>query len=116
MLIAFRTDFADIPLDMGIIGREVLRFDGSDPRFTGELLHGPSTPAATRSAAITGPTSTPRSGRATSSWPCCRRRADLTAEEQSATSGYVKTIQALNYLMISTPTRRTRFRSSPTRQ
>ena len=32
------------PLDMGIIGREVLRFDGSDPRFTGELLHGPLDP------------------------------------------------------------------------
>ena len=29
---------------MGIIGREVLRFDGSDPRFTGELLHGPLDP------------------------------------------------------------------------
>jgi starch-binding outer membrane protein, SusD/RagB family len=38
MLIAFRIDFADIPLDIGIMGREVLRFDGSDPRFTGELL------------------------------------------------------------------------------
>ena len=41
MLIAFRTDFADFPLDIGIMGREVLRFDGSDPRFTGELLEGP---------------------------------------------------------------------------
>ena len=39
MLIAFRTDFADFALDMGIIGREILRFDGSDPRFTTELLH-----------------------------------------------------------------------------
>ena len=44
MLIAFRTDFADIPLDIGIMGREVLRFDGSDPRFTGELLEGPLDP------------------------------------------------------------------------
>ena len=46
LLIAFRTDFADFPLDMGIIGREVLRFDGSDPRFTGELLLGPLDPGS----------------------------------------------------------------------
>ena len=100
MLLAFRTDFADFPLDMGIIGREVLRFDGSDPRFTGELLLGPLDPGsdafggdhwADQFAAIRGgnlilatvPTST-----------------DLSAEEQSATAGYVKTLQALNYLII----------------
>lgn len=100
ILIAFRTDFADFALDMGIIGREVLRFDGSDPRFTGELLLGPLDPGsdafggdhwADQYAAIRGgnlilavtPTAT-----------------GLSAEEQSATAGYVKTIQALNYLMI----------------
>jgi hypothetical protein len=100
MLIAFRTDFADFALDMGIIGREVLRFDPSDPRFTGELLHGPLDPGgdpfggdhwADQYAAIRGgnlilavlPTA-----------------SELSAEEQSAVSGYVKTIQALNYLMI----------------
>ena len=100
MLIAFRTDFADFALDMGVIGREVLRFDGSDPRFTGELLHGPLDPGsdafggdhwADQYAAIRGgnlilavlPTA-----------------SALSAEEQSALSGYVKTIQALNYLMI----------------
>ena len=100
MLIAFRTDFADIALDMGVIGREVLRFDGSDPRFTGELLHGPLDPGsdafggdhwADQYAAIRGgnlilsvlPTATA-----------------LSAEEQSGLSGYVKTIQALNYLMV----------------
>ena len=100
MLLAFRTDFADFALDMGVIGREVLRFDGSDPRFTGELLLGPLDPGSDafggdhwgdQYAAIRGgnmilatvPSST-----------------DLSAEEQSATAGYVKTIQALNYLMI----------------
>jgi hypothetical protein len=100
MLIAFRTDFADFPLDMGIIGREVLRFDGSDPRFTSELLHGPLDPGgdafggdhwADQYQSIRGgnlilavlPTA-----------------SELSAEEQSATSGYVKTIQALNYLII----------------
>ena len=100
VLIAFRQDFADFALDMGIIGREVLRFDGSDPRFTSELLHGPLDAGgdafggdhwADQYTAIRGgnlilavlPT------------------ADLlTAEERSATSGYVKTIQALNYLIV----------------
>lgn len=100
MLIAFRNDFADFALDMGIVGREVLRFDGSDPRFTSELLHGPLDPGgdafggdhwADEYTAIRGgnlilavlPTAT-----------------ELSAEEQSASSGYVKTIQALNYLIV----------------
>ncbi len=100
MLIAFRTDFADFALDLGVIGREVMRFDGSDPRFTTELLHGPLDPGGDafggdhwgdQYAAIRGgnlilavlPTA-----------------AELTAAEQSATSGYVKTIEALNYLMV----------------
>jgi hypothetical protein len=100
MLIAFRTDFADFALDMGVIGREVLRFDGSDPRFTGELLHGPLDPGsdafggdhwADQYAAIRG------GNLILAVMPTA---SALSAEEQSALSGYVKTIQALNYLMI----------------
>jgi hypothetical protein len=100
LLIAFRTDFADFALDMGIIGREVLRFDGSDPRFTGELLLGPLDPGgeafggdhwADEYAAIRG---------GNLMLAVLPTAAELTAEEQSATSGYVKTIQALNYLII----------------
>jgi starch-binding outer membrane protein, SusD/RagB family len=100
MLIAFRTDFADFALDMGIIGREVLRFDLSDPRFTRELLRGPLDPGgdpfggdhwADQYAAIRG------GNLILSVLPTA---AELSAEEQSALSGYVKTIQALNYLMI----------------
>jgi hypothetical protein len=100
LLIAFRTDFADFALDMGIIGREVLRFDGSDPRFTGELLLGPLDPGgeafggdhwADEYAAIRG------GNLMLAVLPTAEA---LTAEEQSATSGYVKTIQALNYLII----------------
>ncbi len=100
VLIAFRTDFADFPLDMGIIGREVLRFDGSDPRFTGELLLGPLDPGsdafggdhwADQYAAIRG------GNLIVAVLPTA---SELSAEEQSATSGYVKTLQALNYLII----------------
>ncbi len=100
LLIAFRTDFADFPLDMGIIGREVLRFDGSDPRFTGELLLGPLDPGsdafggdhwADQYAAIRG---------GNLMLAVLPTAAELSAEEQTAASGYVKTIQALNYLII----------------
>ena len=100
MLLAFRIDFADIPIDMGIIGREVLRFDPSDPRFTTELLRGPLDPGgdafggdhwADLYAAI-------RAGNFLLA--VLPTASQLTAEEQSATSGYVKTIQALNYLLI----------------
>src|SRR5688500_6101771 len=38
MLIALRQDVQDFALDVGILGREVLRIDGSDPRFITELL------------------------------------------------------------------------------
>jgi hypothetical protein len=100
MLISFRTDFADIALDMGVIGREVLRFDGSDPRFTGELLHGPLDPG---SDAFGGDHwadqyATIRGGNLILA--VLPTASALSAEEQSALSGYVKTIQALNYLMI----------------
>ena len=91
VLIAFRTDFADFPLDMGILGREVLRFDGSDPRFTGELMLGPLDPGsdafggdhwADQYAAIRG---------GNLILAVLPSASLLTAEEQSATSGYVKT-------------------------
>lgn len=100
MLIAFRNDFADFALDLGIIGREVLRFDGSDPRFTGELLAGPLDPGgdafggdhwADEYTAIRG---------GNMILAVLPTASELSAEEQSATSGYVKTIQALNYLIV----------------
>ena len=100
LLIAFRTDLADFALDLGVIGREVLRFDGSDPRFTGELLLGPLDPGsdafggdhwADQYAAIRGG----------NLMLAVLPTADaLTAEEQSAAAGYVRTIQAFNYLMV----------------
>ena len=100
MLIAFRTDFADVPLDLGIIGREVLPLRWLRPAVHRRAAAGPLDPGsdafggdhwADQYAAIRGgnlilavlPTA-----------------SELSAEEQSATSGYVKTIQALNYLMI----------------
>ncbi|MEP7177208.1 MAG: RagB/SusD family nutrient uptake outer membrane protein [Gemmatimonadales bacterium] len=100
ILIATRADMADWALDGGIFGREAYRFDGSDPRFTGEMMQGPLDPgsrafggdhwaeeyAAIRTAndllAVVGSASV------------------LTAEEQSATSGFAHTLQAYNFLII----------------
>ena len=38
ILVATRADMGDWALDGGIFGREAYRFDGSDPRFAGELM------------------------------------------------------------------------------
>lgn len=100
VLIALRPDIADFALDGGILGREALRFDGSDPRFTAELLHGPLDPGGTAfggdhwleefNAIRTG----------NDLLAVLATAEDLSAAEQSATSGYVKTIQALCFLYI----------------
>jgi hypothetical protein len=98
MLITTRGDLALMALDMGIVGREVLRFDGSDPRWSGELLHGPLDPGGFGSSHWSGPYAAVRSGNLILA--VLPTAAVLSAEEQSATSGYVKTIQALNYLLV----------------
>ena len=100
ILIAFRQELADVALEAGIIGREAIRLDGSDPRFTSELLHGPLDPGGNAfggdhwleeyNAIRTG-------NNLIAVLPTAQA---LTAEEQSATSGYVKTLQALNFLLI----------------
>jgi starch-binding outer membrane protein, SusD/RagB family len=100
ILIATRADVADWALDGAIFGREAYRIDPSDPRFAQELMQGPLDPgsnafggdhwieeyAAIRTAndllAVIGTASA------------------LTAEEQSATSGFAHTLQAYNFLII----------------
>jgi starch-binding outer membrane protein, SusD/RagB family len=100
LLIATRADVADWALDAGILGREAYRFDGSDPRFTGEMMQGPLDPgsrafggdhwaeeyAAIRSAndllAVIGTASA------------------LTAEEQNAVRGFAHTLQAYNFMIV----------------
>jgi starch-binding outer membrane protein, SusD/RagB family len=100
ILIATRADVADWALDGAIFGREAYRIDPSDPRFAQELLQGPLDPgsrafggdhwaeeyAAIRTAndllAVVGTASA------------------LTAEEQSAVSGFARTFQAYNFLII----------------
>ncbi|MFL5401505.1 MAG: RagB/SusD family nutrient uptake outer membrane protein [Gemmatimonadales bacterium] len=100
LLVATRADVADWALDAGLLGREAYRFDGSDPRFTGEMMQGPLDPgsrafggdhwaeeyAAIRSAndllAVIGTATA------------------LTAAEQDAIRGFAHTLQAYNFIIV----------------
>ena len=100
MLIATRADFADFALDGGIFGREAFRVDPPTRASSSELLQGPLDAgggafggdhwAEEYTAIRTANNLLAVLGTATA----------LTAEEQSATSGFVKTMQALNFLIV----------------
>ena len=100
ILIATRADVADWALDGAIFGREAYRFDGSDPRYTGEMMQGPLDPgsrafggdhwAEEYSAIRTANDLLAVVGTATA----------LTVAEQSATSGFAHTLQAYNFLIV----------------
>jgi hypothetical protein len=100
MLIALRADYADYAVDIGIMGREVMRIDPSDPRFTSELLHGPLDAGGDAFGGdhwgdlYVGI----RGGNFILS--VLPTASELTDAEKSATSGWVKTMQAFHYLLI----------------
>jgi hypothetical protein len=100
VLQALRPDVADRPLDMGILGREVLRFDGSDPRFTGELLHGPLDPGGNAFGGDHWLEEFNAIRTAQDLLNVLPTAEALSAEQQSSTSGYLKTLQALSFLFI----------------
>ena len=100
MLIALRDEVQDFALDIGILGREALRIDGADPRWTAELLVGNLDPGGDpfggdhwieEYSAI-------REGNLILA--SLQTAEQLTPEEISATSGFVKTIQALAFLLV----------------
>jgi hypothetical protein len=102
ILIALRTDVQDFALDVGVLGREVLRIDAADPRFVSELLTGQLDPGgdafggdhwADQYTAI-------REGNLLLS--ALATADQLTTEERSAASGYAKTMQAYAFLMVLT--------------
>jgi hypothetical protein len=100
LLIGTRVDLADWVLDAAILGREAYRFDGSDPRFTGELLQGPLDPGGN---AFGGdhwiePYANIRNARSLLS--VVGTSQALSAEEQSAVSGFARTIEALEFLNV----------------
>jgi hypothetical protein len=100
ILIAFRNDFADIPVDMGIMGREVLRLDPSDPRFTTELLHGPLDPGGDAFGGDHWADEYVAIREANLLLAVLPTASELTPAEQSGASGYAKTMKALNYSLI----------------
>ena len=100
LLIGARNDAADWNLDVGIIGREGYRFDGSDPRFTAELLTGFLDPG---SGAFGGDHwfeyyQTIRS--ANTLLGVIGSAGSLTSAEQSGTMGIARTIKALEFLYV----------------
>lgn len=100
LLIATRSDVADWALDGALLGREGYRFDGSDPRFTGEMMQGPLDPG---SRAFGGdhwaePYAAIRS--ANNLLAVIGTATALTAEEQNAVRGYAHTLQAYNLLIV----------------
>lgn len=102
MLIALRQDVQDFALDVGILGREVLRIDGSDPRFITELL---ISELDAGGDAFGGDHwadqyNTIREGNLL--LRALGTAEQLTPEQRSAASGYTKTIQAYAFLMVLT--------------
>jgi hypothetical protein len=100
ILIATRADMGDWALDGGIFGREAYRFDGSDPRFTGELMQGPLDPG---SGAFGGDHWAEEYGAirtANDLLAVIGTATALTAEEQSAVTGFAHTLQAYNFLIV----------------
>jgi starch-binding outer membrane protein, SusD/RagB family len=100
LLVGDRVDLADWVLDAAILGREAYRFDGSDPRFTGELLQGPLDPGGN---AFGGdhwnePYANIRNAKALLAAVVTSQA--LSAEEQSAVSGFARTIEALEFLNV----------------
>ena len=100
ILIATRQDVADWALDGGIFGREAYRFDGSDPRFTGELMHGPLDPGSRAFGGDHWAEEYTAIRTANDLLAVINTASALSAEEQSATSGFAHTLQAYNFLIV----------------
>ena len=100
ILIATRSDMADWALDGGIFGREAYRFDGSDPRFTGELMQGPLDPGSRAFGGDHWAEEFTAIRTANDLLAVIGTASALTAAEQSATSGFAHTLQAYNFLII----------------
>jgi len=100
ILIATRADMADWALKGGILGREAYRFDGSDPRFTGELMHGPLDPGSRAFGGNHWAEEYVAIRTANDLLAVINTASALSAEEQSATSGFAHTLQAYNFLIV----------------
>jgi hypothetical protein len=102
MLITIRQDAGLRARRLVSLGREVLRIDGSDPRFISELL---LSELVAGGDAFGGDHWIDQFGAVRAGnliLAAIPTAAQLSAEEISGTSGYVKTIQAYSFLMVLT--------------
>jgi hypothetical protein len=100
LLAGTRVDLADWVLDAAILGREAYRFDGSDPRFTTELLQGPLDPGGNAFGGDHWNEPYANIRRAKELLAVINTAEELSAEEQSAVSGFARTFQALEFLNV----------------
>ncbi|HEV8303521.1 MAG TPA: RagB/SusD family nutrient uptake outer membrane protein [Gemmatimonadales bacterium] len=103
ILIASRQNAADFILDVGIIGREAYRFDGSDPRFVTELLGEGGGALDPGSRAFGGDHWLEHYTAIASANELLNvigTATALSAAEQNATRGFAETMEAWNYLMV----------------
>lgn len=101
LLVSSRVNYADWVLDVGILGREAYRFDGSDPRFISELLEAPNLDAG--SIAFGGDHWFEQYRSIRSAFTLLNvigTASQLSAAEQNAVRGFAETIQALDFLMV----------------
>ena len=100
LLAGTRVDLADWVLDAAILGREAYRFDGSDPRFTTELLQGPLDPGGNAFGGDHWNEPYANIRGAKTLLAVVGTSSELSAEEQSAVSGFARTIQAPEFLNV----------------
>lgn len=100
LLVGTRVDLADWVLDAAILGREAYRFDGSDPRFTGELLQGPLDAGGNAFGGDHWIEPYANIRGAKSLLGVIATAQGLTAEDKSAVSGFARTIEALEFLNV----------------
>ncbi len=100
LLIGAQQDAADWIVDVGIIGREAYRFDGSDPRFTSELLTG-SLDAGGGAFGGDHWLEQYRTIRTANNLIRVLPTASaLSAAEQSAAAGFARTLKAYSFLIV----------------
>jgi starch-binding outer membrane protein, SusD/RagB family len=100
ILIATRADVADWALDGAIFGREAYRIDPSDPRFAQELLQGPLDPGSRAFGGDHWAEEYAAIRTANDLLAVISTASALSPEEQNATSGFARTLQAYNFLIV----------------
>jgi hypothetical protein len=100
LLVGSRIDYADWVLEAGIVGREAYRFDASDPRWADELLVGPFDPGNIRFGGDHWLEQYRNIRAAYNLLNATQASTVLSAGELAGLRGFVKTLQALDFMMV----------------